>query len=365
MENSNHVDLEVSWYLPEVVINERRFQMLSRAQDLLPNLQKMERLLGHAFGIGDDTLGLHVDKAIDDSIKQLGFQVAKLDTTNVNWNDVISRAAHRKPPFERGEKEKGFRDSVIANTFSQMQQESPSTASVCRLAIVTNDERLTKYIGELTSGAKNVRILKSTDELESLINTLVSSVPEEFAAELAQKADKLFFVKEDEKSLYYKEDIRGQINRDYADVLNDPIIGGHLRRSGTWWITAPIFVKKTRQRVHWVSVLEPEFEIYHIEEKDDDSDLGSSLAGLANIRSTTADGGLGTAAGLGLANIHSKGIGQGLLGRTLLGGEPIVDFKGRERFEIHWSASLTQSKNLTKPSVDEIKHLGNNLGDDS
>ncbi|WP_295624103.1 PIN domain-containing protein [uncultured Nitrosomonas sp.] len=362
-QNSNHVDLDISWYLPEIVVNERRYQMMSRAQDLLPNLQKMEKLLGLTFGIGDGTLELHVGKAIDDTIRQLSFNVAKLDANKVDWGDVISRATLRYPPFERGDKEKGFRDSVIANTFAQFHENSPSTPTVCRLAIVTNDELLAEYINLLTAGSKNVRILKGTDELESLINTLVSSVSEEYAAELTKKATKLFFVKDEEKSLYYKDNIAEKIKLKYAEVLKDTILKDHLRRSGTWWITQTIFVKKVRQRIHWVSVIEPEFEIYHIENKSQDSAFTSSLSKLAGMEPATAK--YWSLVNEGIIQAKPQVIKQGLLGTTFADTEIIVDHKGRDRFEVQWSANITPSKNLTKPTIDEIKYMGNNLNSDS
>lgn len=351
-ENSNHLDLEICWFLPEVVIKERRFQMLERARDLLPNLQKMERLLGHTFSIGEDTLELHVDKAIENSTKQLNINIARLNADKVDWSDLIERSTSRQPPFERGDKEKGFRDAIIANIFSQTHDTSPSTPSVCLLAIITSDERLIEYISELKPNTKNIRTLKSLEELESLVNTLTSNISEDFAKELGRKAEKLFFLKDDEKSIYYKDNIAERINSRFSETLNNPIIPGHLRKFNTWWITAPIFVKKNRQRIHWISVVEPEFEIYHYEPSPTGSSERNSTFGLS-----------------GSIPPPTKARQLGLLGglESLLGSSPgtqIIDHKGRERFEVHWSASVTQSKTLTKPTIDEIKYLGNTLESD-
>jgi len=116
-ENSNHPDLVIEWHLPEVVIGEKKYQMLGKANELLPNMQKLERLIGHKFGVGVDTLELHVDKAINSSIEECGFQIATIDTNEIDWNNLISRSVRRDPPFEANEKEKGFRDSIIAHSF--------------------------------------------------------------------------------------------------------------------------------------------------------------------------------------------------------------------------------------------------------
>jgi hypothetical protein len=350
-ENSKHADLEISWHLPEVVIGERRFQMIEKARELLPNLQKMERLLGHTFGVGGDTLEIHVENTIKNEIKNHNIQIAKLDIGKVDWDAIIEKSVTRVPPFERGDKEKGFRDALIANTFYQTHQKSPTTPTVCLLAIVTSDEKLLQYIQSLTNNAKNIRALSNLDELESLINTLTSSVSEEFANELKEKANKLFFTKGDEKTLYYKEGINTRINRDFPDKIKKPLLLGQSIKHGTWWVNEPIFVKKTRQRVHWITSIQAEYEITHFEFKTTVPDAHG--IGDINIPANSS------------TNIQSESRGFRSLGdaarRGILEnfGNYVTDQKGREKFEVHWSVSITQSnKSLTKPTIDDIKYIG-------
>ncbi|MCG8621324.1 MAG: PIN domain-containing protein, partial [Proteobacteria bacterium] len=180
-ENSDHIDLIIEWYVPDIVIGERRYQMISKAKELLPSMQKMETLLGHRFGIGDDTLEMHVDKAIGDNLKELNLKGAPIKVADVDWNEIIDRSVKRKPPFEENENEKGFRDSIIAQSFIQLHKVSPTTPSICKLVFVSNDQRLNEYVGELTKREKNVRIVNGLSDLESLINTIVSEIPEELA----------------------------------------------------------------------------------------------------------------------------------------------------------------------------------------
>lgn len=357
-ENSAHPDLKISWYLPEVVIGERKYQMLEKAKELLPNMQKLERLLGHNLGVGEDTLELHVDKAIRNSIDQYKFLTASLDTSAVDWSNLIYRSISRDPPFEPGEKEKGFRDSIIANSVAQLHGSFPKTPSVCRVALVSEDQRLREYVAELVDGANNVRILKSLDELESLINTLVSTIPEEFAAELVKKAYKIFFEKGNERTFYYKEKIGEKISERYANELSDTIIPGHLRSGGTWWISEPIFIKKERQRIHWVSPVEPEFEIYHYEEGVENQ---NPLAGLANAISPQTPN-KGEVVSMPPPSLAQLGLTRGLLG-SALSQKKVVDLKGREKFEVHWSANLSQAQNLTSLKLENILRIGNNLAE--
>lgn len=353
--NSSHVDLEIEWYLPEVVIGERKYQMLGKANELLPNMQKLERLLGHKFGVGEDTLELHVDKAINNSIEKHKLRKIGINVSQIDWNNLIERSVKRLPPFESTEKEKGFRDSIIAHSFLQLHKAAPSTPNICRLALVSEDQRLREYVTELTKDSNNVRILNGLDELESLINTLVSTVSEEFADELTKKASKAFFEKGNEKTFYYKENIGEKIREKYPNELNNTILTGHLRTNGTWWILEPIFIKKDRQQIYWVTPVAPEFEIYHYEKERSNQ---NSLAGLADLFAAQSKG-LSTTAETPPPQAAQGGLG-GLLGNAL-SQKKVVDLKGRDKFEVHWSTTLSQAQNLTAPKLLKIEYVGNNL----
>lgn len=356
-ENSTHLDLEIIWHLPEVVVGERRYQMLGKAKELLPNMQKLEKLLGHRFGVGEDTLELHVDKAINSSIDKYKLKKIGINTSEIDWDSLIKRSVNRLPPFEATEREKGFRDSVIAHSFLHLHKSSPSTPNVCRLALVSEDQRLRDYVSELTVDSSNVRILKDLDELESLINTLVSTISEDFAEELSKKASQVFFEKENPKTFYYKEDIGEKIKEKYPKELSDTIIPGHLRTNGTWWISKPIFIKKDRQKLSWVTNIEPEFEVFHY---DRDANGQGALAGLADLLK-----GQGTTEDVGSPPPHpaQRGLAPGLLGAAL-SRKKIVDLKGREKFEVHWSATLSQAQNLTSPKLEKIQYVGNNISEE-
>jgi len=54
--NSQHSDLSIKWYLPSIVIDERRYQMQNKAFELLPSIEKLEKLLGHNLNITKDIL---------------------------------------------------------------------------------------------------------------------------------------------------------------------------------------------------------------------------------------------------------------------------------------------------------------------
>ena len=109
----------------------------------------------------------------------------------INWEDLIDRACYRKLPFDK-EKEKGFRDSIIAETFLQLVNDSPKSPSVCRIVLVSNDGDLSDYIKAATRENSNVKVLSSVDELESYVNILASKVTENFVKEISDKVSHYF-----------------------------------------------------------------------------------------------------------------------------------------------------------------------------
>ena len=261
-KHSSHPDLALSWYLPRVVVGERQYQMQQRALALLPNLEKLQRLLGHKLNITPDILATRVEAAINDQIEKMSISVLDLDTNAVDWPTVIARAVRREPPFEAGDTEKGFRDCLIAQTFFQLVRDSPTTPRHCRLAVVTSDKRLAEYVLEETNEAKNVRVLVSVDDLESLINTLVSEVTEEFVSDLKSRVQTFFFEKTNKSGLYYSGGLRDRLREAFGDELEAVRNEGEHRENGTWRIPKPIFDRKEGQRTYWVTTIAVEAKLF-------------------------------------------------------------------------------------------------------
>jgi len=294
---------------------------------LLPSVAKLERLLEHNLNITEDILRHRVDDAIDRQLTELGVSTLDIDTTEINWRALIQRAVYRRPPFETGEKEKRFRDSLIAETFLQLVKHSPATPSVCRLAVVAGDDLLAAYVKDSTKEARNVRVLSNISELESLINTLVSQVTEEFVAELSEKARKYFFEKGNDASLYYKEHIGDKIRESYGQELTAIPKEGLLRENGTWRIAEPVFVRKERQRVVWITPINVDAKLSKYEYPE-----------------------LTTGASVGLTpsgpDVEQRYGLRGLGGLLAQSPKKVEVASGQSSFQIHWSVNITQTKKL-------------------
>ena len=114
-------------------------------------------------------------------------------------------------PFSRGEKEKGFRDALVLESFCQLVQASPKTPAVCRMIILVQDELLARTIEQRLDGARNVKIFQSIAELEEFINSLASKVTEDFIKSIRGKVHNLFIEKGNDNNIYLKMNVREQI----------------------------------------------------------------------------------------------------------------------------------------------------------
>src|SRR5664279_2320903 len=113
--------------------------MIQEALRLLPSVEKLERLLGHNLNITKDILETRIREAIDREVEQYRIVIQNLSSGDVDWTRLVLDAAYRRPPFQHGEKEKGFRDAVILETFIQLVTDAPSSPTTARVVLVSSD----------------------------------------------------------------------------------------------------------------------------------------------------------------------------------------------------------------------------------
>lgn len=341
--NNVHPDLRINWYLPATVVEERAFQMREKASGLLPSLAKMERLLGHRLGITPESLSHHVQLAINTQRESLGINIIDLDIESVDWKKIIDAAHKRTPPFQQGDKEKGFRDALILETFIQLVDNSPRTPSVCRLVLVSSDELLASSARERIVDYNNSQVLSSLDELKNLINTLASQVDETFLNELQEKAKLMFFSgNENKDALYYKEKIYDRIINEYASQLEVLPDGADVRESDGISIIQPRFLKKEGQRISWTTRMRFKTKAYRFEEAQLPTVLQGSLPEIGNPPAQGLRGGL-----LGLSDVYRKFAQK----------EKQLVKSGATIFEVNWSTTVDAKRKLSRPEIQEVIFL--------
>lgn len=335
-EYSTYPDLSIQWYLPNIAVGERRYQMQQKSLKFIPQIEKLNHFLGKNLKITDKILKQRVDTVIDHQISKTGILELTLDINSIDWESIINRAIFRLPPFEIGKKEKGFKDSLIAESFLQFVKESPSTLKKCRLIFVSNDRLLRDFLKECTRLNKNVDILKDINELRSLLNALISKVKKEFLASIMDKIMDFFFNKEDDNNLFVKNKIQEKIIQKHSMEL-ESVPKNHLKReNSTWWISQPVFITKEKDRTHWVNVISVDAKLFKIRE-------------LEPIHTS-------------LFATHTQ---SSIMDSLMKGPSRIEVGKGRTKFDVSWSVRITSKKKLIKdPIIDNIQFVSTEWDED-
>jgi hypothetical protein len=370
--NSKHADLQLKWYLPAIVVDERLFQMQNKGRKFLPHIQRLEKLLGHSLNINEEVINHQIRDVVERQIKELGLEILALEVNSVDWQRVMKDAVYRVPPFEAGETEKGFRDALICESVTQLVSNSPVTPNVCRIAFMTNDGLLAKAVKNRTETATNMRVLNSLEELKSLINTLVAAISEEFVARIQEKAKAYFFEPGNKDTFFYKEKIRGQIEEKFGNKLQILPQNATYRENGNWKIQPPTFLRKEKQRVYWASRIQVEakaykttlstlpisvfsslpptdISLYHV---SGPAYIGPEHSGLASKSENIIVSGSIVSGLVPLSGGEERAIGRfGIPPRQ----ELIAN--GETVFEVTWSISVTTTGKFSSPRIENIKFI--------
>ncbi len=357
-EHKSHSDMAVTWHIPDVVKHERLFQMQRKALEILPSIQRVEKLLGHDLNITEDILKKRVGETVEEQIRDFGWRILELDVTKIDWNRLILESCYRKPPFEDSDKtEKGFRDSLIIESFLQLVEDSPKTASLCRLVLVTSDGLLKAASQSRIVGLSNTKIVDSVEALKDFINTLVSEVTEEFVQGHRKSAGVYFFNRDTKSGLYYTETVRDTISNKFKKELQILPKGATERENSSWFIYEPQFVKKVRQRVFWTTRVEVEAEAYDWsissisfgQEPTSFSSPTISFTGSDPVISSDSP----------YITVGSSGPIYSSSGGTVFApsSKRVKVGSGKTVFEILWSALLKTTGAFTRGKIESIKYV--------
>jgi hypothetical protein len=237
-------DIAFAWYVPQMVMAERIYQMSQEALTYHAALTQLERTIGQSFGLTADAVNEAITQRAANALSALGVDVLTLDATSVDWWHLIDDAANRRAPFEANS-EKGFRDAIILETFAQLVARSPQAEEDCRLAFLTGDKRLREAAEERFRNVRNVRVLADLPALEGLVNTLSSHVGEDYVKRISERAATYFY-----ESLYVHGDLKGRLREACGVFFDEQLLIG---TSPTWAVQPPVFDKKDKLRVSWVS----------------------------------------------------------------------------------------------------------------
>lgn len=346
-------NLTVSWFLPEVVLGERTYQMTGKATELLPGLGKLERVLGHNLGISPEIVRERIESTIERQCKAFKLHVLKVDYQKVDWPTLVKAAIERTPPFESGQKEKGFRDALAIEAFMQEVERSPKSPTVCRLAFVSEDGLVRDALKSRTAQTSNVRVLADLGELQGLINTLASEVSEEYVNELRPKASLLFFNKDDKTGLYYSAKVSDTIREKFKAALTEVPVGASSVRDKMNWIAEPTFVEKKNSNIAWSSRIVIEQELMRVAAPVPPPQASQGLLDVDFWKKWNEDQ---TSGGNATSPITSA-ITANALAKALEKYKPVEleVFSSRKlAFQVRWTTRVNSRHQLSSPRIEEI-----------
>src|SRR6266446_323954 len=365
-------DVAVKWYIPEIVIVERKFQMKRKGLELLESVRKLERLLGHSLALTDEILDDRIEAAVKRQLEQLRVDRIELNTTQVNWQELIQNAGYRKPPFDAGEKEKGFRDALVLESFVQLSETLPKTSALARIVLVTGDRLINQAFDDKKVSQGNVIIYPGLDSVLNLFNVLRSEITEDILSNILPKAHTLFYEKNNPSCLYIKERIFNKISEKFSEIVTAGPEPGLDSATKNLYLNPTTFVGKDGQRISFATKLtlavesnSYEYEITSPSNNSEGTRIGTNvLSGFSqpagNVLSSFSYAnppntllGLSGSAGLGEMTIRST--------PTLPAIKQKVR-KGKHVFEIFWNGILTTRQKLTRPSLVDLKHLETTWG---
>lgn len=338
--------------------------MIERAKRPLPQLDKVEKLLGHNLGITEDVLSARVDEAIKRHIDAHKLNEVGFDHSLVDWQEMVRRSILRQPPFEAGESEKGFRDAVVLETFCQVVSELPKSSQVCRIVLLSNDERLVEAAQERMAERSNVTFAKDLDTVKTILNALASEITQDAVNALLPHASDLFFKVEEKKTFYYSADVRGKIKSTFTKELAEVPQGSENTTTKIInVISPPTFLGKEGQRLTFSSRV-----IFRMEARKyvmrPTTERSSSLTGLAGLIAAPPPGRSTTSVSTGTS--FGPGVSlSGLAGTPSLLGSMAAQYDEIKRdgeiiFEVKWSATLTARGKLTRPQLLKIEYKATN-----
>ncbi|MBU0529892.1 hypothetical protein KKF86_09100 [bacterium] len=356
---TNDSDLVIEWFIPETVLNERIYQMRKVGDKLLNPINRLEFLLGHKLAITLDTIYKGIEDVTQKQLKELNMTVGKLDSEKVEWNRLVSDATFRIPPFEVGEKEKGFRDSIILEIVAQIVGDSPKTPSVCRVIFICRDKIFIEACENRFKDNKNVKIFNSIDSLIGYIKTIKSKISEKIINKVSSKASLYFFDDDKEKGLIYDKKILERIFDEYSTKIKSYPTSDCIVKTGTRWITNPNFNKKVNNRFHWISRIEIDRKaFYEPLQRYDQLSLNYPMTseqtpGLYTGSNTVQLGKYDSLGSFGSGKYFSR------FNNDLLNQSPISE--GKVVFDVYWSVSISPERYIfSKPYVDKLEYVTSN-----
>jgi hypothetical protein len=150
-------------------------------------------------------------KIFVEALKEFGISIIETDWKNVDVHKLMKKAVWRELPFEE-KGEKGFRDSLIINTFNKIIQNNEKKIVI----IICNDKKILEVLNDQYSESSFVYIVENFDTASSHIRLLIDNKNKEEIEKLTSDARDEFI------QLLSKSSLKQELLNQHSDIFDNP-----------------------------------------------------------------------------------------------------------------------------------------------
>ncbi|GEM_PF-2705589 len=246
-------NLEIKFYVPETVLDEAKRHLLEDFQEAKlkydTGAKEVEAVLKGIKLVDVDQSKNQIFGLVEKSFEENNLEIIKTPYEQINWADLVNRAVYKKPPFNpEKDKEKGFRDAVIAET---ILINLPKISKDSNIVILVRDGLLSDFIASSTQKYNNLKIYPSILDFESAIKLHLLKDDDKLIDAISQEADTTFYTPLGQDSLFYKENLPQKILAKFPSLFANPEIEEN-KYYGFGWVT---------NEKNWIPSTEPEYRV--------------------------------------------------------------------------------------------------------
>jgi len=275
---SSYTDLK--FHIPSVVYGETQFLQTTSAIKLhekaLDINSKLSGIIDKKIGSSVSKNSIHklIDKKINNWMKKYKVTIVETPYSKIDWSKISHDSIWRKDTFVSDEKnkdknnremEKGFRDRLILETVYNLAVSNKTN----KVAFITNDTLLKECTNRRLENLTNFSIYDSLVEFSTYLKLNHEKLTDKFIKSILIKASKKFFTKNNQESLYYKQEIYSKAIDSYGKFIDDPCLsypnqtlhelfspGEEWKpiKKSQWFISPPEFIDITNINTYnWLS----------------------------------------------------------------------------------------------------------------
>lgn len=224
--NRNSGLIPLRLHIPDVVFGELHFQQTTSAVKALANITEgFAEISGitsssYSHKCNEATIRAQVKGKLEKWLNGHAGSVVTTPVNDIDWAEVVESAIWRRPPFTFDAKdknnEKGFRDAVILETLAHLCAAADAGYTVI---FVCNDYLLRTTAEVRLKAHKNFLAFESLADFEAYVNLTQQALTNAFVKSIQGHARKKFYIKGSVSCIYNRLDVRGRIQKDFAEEL--------------------------------------------------------------------------------------------------------------------------------------------------